>query len=160
MDYHYIFDRKVLFPIEYQTFKFTYSGKMDTLPVFPKEDLYIADCNDKEELEGLGFFENDEVEQFINDPSIYIYRINGEYIACGTFLKPYWRTDIPDSEKNSYRDIGMHVSPNHRYKGYGRSMVQNLTLIALEQGFIPLTECTVENTASRTALESAGYVLQ
>jgi RimJ/RimL family protein N-acetyltransferase len=143
-----------------QTYKFIYSGKMYKTPVFSKEKLYLATHDDKEELDGLKFFEGNEVKRFIEEPSIYIYRINGEYVSCSTFLKPYWRNDIPDIEKNKYRDIGMHVSEKYRGMGFGRSIVQNLTIMAIENGFVPITECEKENTASRATLESAGYILE
>ncbi|MHB8062288.1 MAG: GNAT family N-acetyltransferase [Ruminiclostridium sp.] len=143
-----------------QTFKFIYSGKMHKTPIFSKERLYLATHADKEELEGLNFFEGNEVERFIEEPSIYIYRINVEYICRGTFLKPYWRKDISDIEKNKYRDIGMHVSEKYRGRGFGRSIVQNLTIMSIENGFIPITECEIKNAASRATLESAGYILE
>lgn len=142
-----------------QTYKFTYSGKMDKPPVFSLQELCVATYADKEELEGLNFFEEGELERFLSEASIYIYRINGEYVACGTYLVPLWRADIPDIDKNKYRDIGMHVSEKYRGNGYGRSMVQNLTIMTTENGFIPITECETDNTASRATLESAGYWL-
>ncbi|MHB8061527.1 MAG: GNAT family N-acetyltransferase [Ruminiclostridium sp.] len=143
-----------------QTYKFIYSGKMDKTPVFSKKLLNLATHADKEELDSLNFFEGNEVERFIEERSIYIYRINGEYISCGIFSKPYWRKDIPDIEKNKYRDIGMHVSEKYRGRGFGRSIVQNLTIMAIEDGFVPITECEKENTASRATLESAGYIAE
>lgn len=142
-----------------ETCKFSYSGNLQKAPVFKVEELCIATDKDKDELERLDFFKNGEVELFTKDSSIYIYRIDDKYIACGTFLYPYWRADIPDNYKNKYRDIGMHVSEKYRGKGYGRSMVQNLTLIAISKGFIPITECAIDNKISRATLESAGYIL-
>lgn len=132
---------------------------MKKTPVFSKKDLYLATYADKEQLDRLNFFVEDEVERFLKESSIYIYRIHGEYVSCGTLLIPLWREDIPDIEKCKYRDIGMHVSEDFRGIGYGRSMVQNLTLLAIENGFIPITECEIANTASRATLESAGYQL-
>jgi len=142
-----------------ETYKFLYNGNVHNLPNFEKEKLYVANYDDKDELESLDFFEDDEVERFIKEGLIYILRINGEYVACGTFLYPHWRKDIPDDEKNLYKDIGMHVSEKYRGKGYGRSMVQNLTSLAIEKDFIPITECVIENKASKATLESAGYIL-
>lgn len=141
------------------TYRFIYSGRMDKTPVFSKQELYLATYADKEQLDSLNFFEGDEVDRFLRESSIYIYRIQEEYVSCGTFLIPFWREDISDFEKRKYRDIGMHVSENFRGNGYGRSMVQNLTIIAIEKGFIPITECEIGNTASKATLESAGYLL-
>lgn len=142
-----------------ETYQFSYRGNMQKSPIFKLEELCVATEKDKDELDGLDFFENDEVERFIKDSSIYMYRINGQYITCGTILYPYWRDDIPDNCKDEYRDIGMHVSEKYRGKGYGRSMVQNLTLIVIEKGFIPITECALNNKFSKVTLESAGYIL-
>lgn len=139
-----------------QIYSFTFSGQFPKQPTFPKEQLRFASESDKELLNSIDFFEDGEVDTFVKDPSIYILYLNGEYIALGTMLLPYWRKDFV---RTDLRDIGMHVSPKHRGKGFGRSIVQNLISICLENGNVPIAECLKENHASRATLESAGFVL-
>jgi GNAT superfamily N-acetyltransferase len=139
-----------------ETYKFIYNGKYDKTPIFPKEDLYIATENDRSDLESIDFFEDGEINAFLKDSSIYILRINGEYIGLGTVLVPTWRDDITDE---NIRDIGMHVTKKYRGQGYGRSIVQNLAELCLDRGYIPIAECEIENRESRLTLESAGFIV-
>lgn len=46
----------------------------------------------------LIFDDEYEVDRFINDPSIYLYRINGSIASIGSLLPAYWRDDLNDDK--------------------------------------------------------------
>ncbi|MBN7772342.1 GNAT family N-acetyltransferase [Clostridium aminobutyricum] len=138
-----------------QTYKFIFSGQTKKEVIFSKELLHLADESDKEELEQIGFFEAREVDLYLQNASIYILRIDGKYVGLGTLIYPYWRKDIP---AQNFQDIGMHVAEEYRGKGFGRSIVQHMVSICLENGKIPIAECLIDNAASKATLESAGFI--
>lgn len=77
----------------------------------------------------------------------WILEIDGEVVARGGALShynpPYW-------------DIYMEVSENHRRRGYGSYMAQELKRICYEEGRVPGARCDPDNLASRRTLEKAG----
>ncbi|MBE6843704.1 MAG: bifunctional phosphopantothenoylcysteine decarboxylase/phosphopantothenate--cysteine ligase CoaBC [Ruminococcus sp.] len=139
------------------TYKFKYVGVNGFVPLFSFDDLVLATVDDREELIATDFFDDEqEVDRFIDDPSIYIYRIKGELVAVGTLLPAYWRDDLTDDR---IREVGMYVSEKYRGKHLGRSMVHIMTQLCLEKKLIPIAECLISNRASKATLESVGYVL-
>jgi len=140
-----------------ETYKFKFSGITDYKPVFSISELELAVQDDKNEILEADFFDDEyEVDRFINDPSIYLYRINGSIASIGSLLPAYWRDDLNDDR---IREVGMYVAPKYRKKGFGKSMVYNMTQLCLSKNYIPIAECVISNKASRATLESAGYVL-
>lgn len=55
-------------------------------------------------------------------------------------------------------DVGNFTLPEHRQKGVGRSMIINLSRIAINQGFIPVAGCWYGNKESILTLKSSGYI--
>lgn len=139
-----------------QTYKFSYCGNCKKEPAFAKEALYVATEADRKDLETIDFFEEGEIDEFLMNAWIYVLHIDGEYAALGTMTPP-WRADV---EYENSKDIGMHVAEKYRGRGIGRSIVQQLVAICLENKQTPIAECLQENIASRATLESAGFVLQ
>lgn len=55
-------------------------------------------------------------------------------------------------------DVGNFVLPQHRRKGVGRSIIINLSKIAMEQGMIPVAGCWYGNKESIATLTSSGFI--
>lgn len=55
-------------------------------------------------------------------------------------------------------DVGNFTLPQHRRKGVGRSIIINLSKIAINQGFIPVAGCWYYNNESIATLTSSGYI--
>lgn len=55
-------------------------------------------------------------------------------------------------------DVGMMVSPGHRRQGWATEILRRLARQALDEGLRPICSTTVDNIASRTAIERAGFV--
>lgn len=55
-------------------------------------------------------------------------------------------------------DIGNFTLPQHRRKGVGRSIVINLSKLAIQQGLIPVAGCWYRNTESIATLISSGFI--
>jgi predicted GNAT family acetyltransferase len=52
----------------------------------------------------------------------------------------------------------MKVAEEHRQKGFGTYIVQELKRICYEGGSIPCARCNPKNIASRKTLQKAGFV--
>jgi GNAT superfamily N-acetyltransferase len=57
-----------------------------------------------------------------------------------------------------YCDVAMEISAEHRRRGLGTYLVQELKRIAYEMGGIPAARCDPNNVASRKTLQKAGLV--
>lgn len=55
-------------------------------------------------------------------------------------------------------DVGNFTLPEYRRKGIGRSMIINLSRIAISQGFTPVAGCWYGNKESILTLKSSGYI--
>lgn len=55
-------------------------------------------------------------------------------------------------------DVGNYVLPEHRRKGVGRSILINLSKLAIQQGFIPVAGCWYGNKESVATLISSGMI--
>jgi GNAT superfamily N-acetyltransferase len=74
---------------------------------------------------------------------------NGQVAATGGILFHY---------NNPFGDIYMEVAENHRRKGYGSFLVQELKRASYEMGRIPAARCNPTNIGSRSTLQKAGFV--
>lgn len=73
--------------------------------------------------------------------------VEGTIVATGGFLDHY---------NPPYADLYMEVHPDHRRKGYGSYLVQELKRRCSEDGYRPSARCRVSNHASRATLQRAG----
>jgi GNAT superfamily N-acetyltransferase len=56
-----------------------------------------------------------------------------------------------------YGDVYMEIGEQHRRKGYGSYLVQELKRICYEGGHRPAARCNPNNMASRLTLQRAGF---
>lgn len=63
---------------------------------------------------------------------------------------------LTNNKKNV--DVGNFTLPQHRMKGVGRSIIINLSKIAIQQGFIPVAGCWYGNKESIATLTSSGFI--
>lgn len=78
----------------------------------------------------------------------WVMEMNGETVGKGGILFHYNRP---------YGDIYMDVQEQHRRKGYGSYLVQELKRECYQLGAIPAARCSPNNTASRNTLTKAGF---
>jgi len=76
-----------------------------------------------------------------------VLEAGGEIIATGSALARY---------NPPFADIFMEVSPNHRRKGGGSFLVQEVIKACYLEGRVPAARCDVRNAASRATLTKAG----
>lgn len=77
----------------------------------------------------------------------WILEVGGEVVARGGALSHY---------NPPYRDLYMEVPEEHRRRGFGSYMVQELKKICHAAGKLPGARCDPDNLASRRTLERAG----
>jgi GNAT superfamily N-acetyltransferase len=77
----------------------------------------------------------------------YVLELHGEVVATGGFLLHYNRP---------FADLYMEVEKNHRRKGAGSFLVQEIIKRCYLAGHVPAARCDVQNTASRATLTKAG----
>jgi RimJ/RimL family protein N-acetyltransferase len=65
---------------------------------------------------------------------------------------------IPSEVQPPYADIGVVVARAHRGRGLGSSMLVRLKNRCYEAGWKPICSCTVDNHASKRAIEKAGFI--
>ena len=73
--------------------------------------------------------------------------MNAEPVATGGFVRNY---NFP------YIDMFMEVKEEHRGKGYGVFVVQELKKEAYLKGRVPAARCNINNKASKATLLKAG----
>ena len=78
-----------------------------------------------------------------------LVEIDGEIVGRGGILYHYNRP---------YGDIYMEVAEEHRRRGIGSFLVQELKRICYEGGSVPCARCNPDNVASRKTLQKAGFV--
>ena len=81
------------------------------------------------------------------DDGPYVLEHNGNIVAHGGLMLNY---NFP------YADIYMHVLEEHRGKGYGSLIVQELKKLAYETKRVPAARCNNKNNISKATLEKAG----
>lgn len=86
------------------------------------------------------------------DGSFKFYKItsNNETLGYGSIGK------IINNQKNV--DVGNFTLQEHRRKGVGRSIIINLSNIAIQQGLIPVAGCWYGNVESIATLTSSGFI--
>ncbi len=77
----------------------------------------------------------------------YVVELDGEVVATGGFLLHYNRP---------FADLYMEVEKQHRRKGIGSFLVQEIIKQCYLAGRVPAARCSVENIASRATLTKAG----
>ena len=77
----------------------------------------------------------------------YILEQGGEVVATGGYI---WNYNFP------YIDIYYEVKENHRQKGYGSLITQELKKEAYLLGRVPAARCNISNKASKATLLKAG----
>jgi hypothetical protein len=83
-----------------------------------------------------------------NDAREYILKQNDEVIATGGFMLNY---NLP------YADLYYEVNENHRRKGFGSYMVQELKKETYLMGRVPAARCNISNMISKATLLKAGF---
>jgi len=81
------------------------------------------------------------------DPAEYVLEVNDEIVATGGFVRNY---NLP------YIDMFMEVKEEHRGKGYGSFVVQELKKEAYLKGRVPAARCNINNKPSKATLLKAG----
>jgi GNAT superfamily N-acetyltransferase len=81
--------------------------------------------------------------------SEWTLELNGMAVGSGALLFHY---------NHPYCDVAMEINEEHRRRGLGAYLVQELKRIAYEMGGIPAARCDPNNIASRKTLQKAGLV--
>ncbi len=77
----------------------------------------------------------------------YVVELGGKVVATGGFLSHY---------NKPFVDLYMEVEANHRRKGVGTFLVQEIIKQCQAAGCVPAARCSVQNAASRATLTKAG----
>lgn len=97
-----------------------------------------------------GLYESEEeLSKFVSGENVLMFLLNGELIGCGYLIK------IIDNR--NFHDIGMWVNSAYRRRGYGERIIAYLKNYCLQNHFIPVCGCGVENVGSRKTLEKNGF---
>lgn len=75
--------------------------------------------------------------------------VGGTLVATGGFALHY---------NPPYADLHMEVSPEHRRRGFGSYLIQELKRLCREDGRAPAARCHETNVASRLTLQRAGML--
>ena len=97
-----------------------------------------------------GFFDDDaEAIAYARAREMFLCETEAGLAGCGLLQRV-----TPGRE--AY-DVGMVVAPDQRRRGFGRHIVRHLADLCLSTGKRPIAGCSVENLASQSCLESAGF---
>ena len=80
-------------------------------------------------------------------PGDYVLVRNNKVVATGGFLLHY---------NHPFADLYMEVQLEHRGKGYGSYLLQEVKKACYLAGRVPAARCNLENKVSRACLEKAG----
>ena len=83
-----------------------------------------------------------------DDAREYILKQNDEVVATGGLMLNY---NMP------YADLYYEVNENHRQKGFGSYMVQELKRETYLMGRVPAARCNINNVISKATLLKAGF---
>jgi GNAT superfamily N-acetyltransferase len=92
--------------------------------------------------------DNDRIFDHLVEPvGEYVVELDGKVVATGGFLSHY---------NKPFVDLYMEVEANHRRKGVGTFLVQEIIKQCQVVGCVPAARCSVQNAASRATLTKAG----
>ena len=89
-------------------------------------------------------------EHFSEPMGDYVAVLNNEVIATGGFLLHY---------NKPFADLYMEVNKDHRRKGVGSFLIQEIKRECYLAGRVPAARCGIENIASKATLIKAGLVI-
>lgn len=114
---------------------------------------YVTEVSPSE-YEAMNSVTEKQWEDSLEDENFKFYAIkkDGEILGYGSIGK------LSHNQRNV--DIGNFTLPQHRKKGVGRSIIINLSEIAIREGFMPVAGCWYGNTESIATLTSSGYVAE
>lgn len=120
-----------------------------------REAEYGMDCVQEitpSEYELMNNLTEKQWDGCFDDEKFKIYKIvdNNEVLGYGSIGKMI--------NNNIYADVGNFTLPQHRGKGVGRSIIINLTKIAMREGLIPVAGCWYGNRKSYKTLKSSGFI--
>jgi RimJ/RimL family protein N-acetyltransferase len=108
------------------------------------EDAFQTDY----QLPPSGFIEEIECENKNSSNKPFRLMIGNELIASGGMMLNY---NFP------YADIYYDVNENHRRKGFGAVMAQELKKATYAMGRVPAARCNIHNQFSKSTLLKAGF---
>lgn len=146
-------------PFEINAYKFANDESTNVDHEFDSNVLFeVTKFEELEEVYKLimqdGFYTGGGIETLIpriEVEELYSLRKNGRLIGIG-FIGVLKRTP-------TYADIAMIIDRNERNKGYGVLIVKALISSCRLLNFTPTAVCDVNNLASRTTLQKAGFYL-
>lgn len=120
-----------------------------------REAEYGMDCVKEvspSEYELMNTLTEKQWEGCFENGNFKFYKItnNNETLGYGGIGK------MINNQKNV--DVGNFTLPQHRRKGVGRSIMINLSKIAIQQGLIPIAGCWHGNAESIATLISSGFI--
>lgn len=93
--------------------------------------------------------DNDVCFEHIAEPlGDYVLELNKDIVATGGFLLHY---NMP------FADLYMEVKEEHRRKGFGSFLLQEVKTQCYLSGRVPAARCNIENTNSKATLLKAGF---
>ena len=115
--------------------------------------------------------EFDEIVRFYRDSTERSGEWIHEFVASRLARGELFRMDvgseivatgecIPSPKQRPYADLGVIVARPRRGKGLGTSVLIQLKQHAYKSGWRPICSCSVDNGASRRAIEKAGFVTE
>lgn len=131
-----------------QAFNFTYGEPA-------REAEFGMECVEEvkpDEYERMNELTEQQWDDCFENENFKFYKIisNNETLGYGGMGK------LTYNQKNV--DIGNFVLPQHRKKGVGRSIIINLSRIAIQQGLTPVAGCWYGNKESIATLTSSGLI--
>jgi GNAT superfamily N-acetyltransferase len=125
-------------------------GKNISSEVILFKDLISADLA----IENVHFRpirDSDQVFEHTSEPvGHYVLEKDGQIVATGGYLTHY---NFP------FADLYMEVHPQHRRKGYGSLLLQEIKKVCYHAGRVPAARCNRENKASKATLLKAGFAV-
>ena len=120
-----------------------------------REAEYGLDCIkevDPSEYELMDKLTEKQWDGCFQDENFKFYKLvsNNETLGYGSIYK------IKNNKKNV--DVGNFTLPQYRRKGVGRSIIINLSKMAISEGLIPVAGCYHGNKESVLTLKSSGFI--
>ena len=134
--------------LDMQAFNFVY-GEPSREPEYGMDSIVEVSPN---EYEHMNVLTEGQWEDSFGDENFKFYALKqkDEILGYGSIGRFNYNS------KNA--DIGNFTLLQHRRKGVGRSLIINLSKIAIEQGLIPVAGCWYGNNESIATLTSSGYI--